>query len=612
MGDILLVEDHAVYRDPIRAVLEHAGHSVRAVPDGLAALWAFAERMPDLVMLDLGMPNLGGQDVLTHLRSLTRGSDLPVIVVTGKTDRQTVTDMARLGVSAYLSKKEFSLDHLLIVVAEALESKDTPSTHADEPALHLKEATGTGPLQMVSSSTSQISLDDENVAPISVFIAKDAKDALRAIRPQLSGREAARRLASACELEGFSPAVREILTLTEMPGCTIEAVAKAVSQDAAMSLRVIKLANSAAYSRGTAVDTVRRAVVQIGITRIRQTVQTLGIVEQFAGPAFDAHIDTGQFWEHSVACGIIAAEIARATDPASADTAFTSGLLHDVGRLILAKEMGPLYVEVLETARRMGLPLELVESRVLSVNHASMMEEIAKRWRLPEDLVLPITLHHAPASRLRGYTAAQRASVWRVDLANRLAHALLVGSSGNDVISPTIDLCRLLELDLTTIARIETETRLQTQEMRTVMFGKSRAPHPQPLEQYRSLLHGQFRPLFIGDEPAFDACRMACSTLAGKAKKGLPTIAVVSVSDHDSHAAVASRLLAAERSASVRELPMIMVSATGGVGGDLSVLGNRPSSILRLPVPMGDFVQAVNELMSRSSSNAVGIGRVSL
>lgn len=592
MGDILLVEDHAVYREPIKAILEHAGHTVRAVPNGLAALGALTERMPDLIMLDLAMPGMDGQEVLAHIRGFLSATALPVIVVTGKADAQSVTAIARLGVRAYLSKRDFSLDRLLALVTSALEPAGQ-GLHIDD-AVSGYSAAGSSRVNVAGSIRGMVADDARGQSPTALPVADDYREALRSISPVMSGREAANQISAAFELEGFSPAIQEILTLTDSPGCTIDAVARAVSQDPAMSLRVIKLANSAAYSRGMAVESVRRAIVQIGINRIRQTVQTLGIVEQFAGRAFEGHLDTAEFWEHSVACAIIAAEIARATDPASAEAAFTAGLLHDIGRLILAKQLGPLYVQVIETAQRLHLPLEMVESRMLSVNHASVMEEIARRWRLPDELALPITLHHAPMGALRAYGPRQRAGIMRVAAANRLAHALLIGSSGNDMISPTVDLCRALELDVATMTRIETETHCQTLEMKAVMFGWADTPNRQPpVKRYQRLLERSFYPLFIGDDQAFDGCRMACSALTAKTK-GPFTVAVVSVSDDSHHSVIAERLLAAERLARVSPLPVLLFSATGGVGGDLSMLGNRQAAILRMPVTALAFVHAVN------------------
>src|SRR5690606_3887518 len=138
---------------------------------------------------------------------------------------------------------------------------------------------------------------------------------------------------------------------------------------------------------------VDEAVVRIGTGAIRQTLLNIGVIDNFSPQGRAGAIDRLQFWEHSIACGLIAAELERATGGTAPDEAFTLGLLHDVGRLVLARQLGGTYGRVVDAAARCGAPLERAESRLLGLTHAEIMPAVLRQWNLPASLVEPIATH---------------------------------------------------------------------------------------------------------------------------------------------------------------------------------------------------------------------------
>ena len=109
----------------------------------------------------------------------------------------------------------------------------------------------------------------------------------------------------------MSSTVAQVLKITQNPRCSIESVANVIRQDHAISLKILKLANSAVYSRGEPLETISKAVMRIGLTQIRQMVMNIGVLDQFSQMEAGRQIDLPQFWEHSIAVGFIAAELAR-------------------------------------------------------------------------------------------------------------------------------------------------------------------------------------------------------------------------------------------------------------------------------------------------------------
>lgn len=101
MLDVLIVEDEPSYLDALKITLEPEGFSVRTAADGRAAIAAFESSIPDVVLLDLMLPDIGGLDVLRAVRSQ---SDVPVIVVSAKSAEADIVTALELGADDYLTK----------------------------------------------------------------------------------------------------------------------------------------------------------------------------------------------------------------------------------------------------------------------------------------------------------------------------------------------------------------------------------------------------------------------------------------------------------------------------------------------------------------------------
>ena len=126
MASILVVDDDALVRELVRGVLESAGHRVRTVDDGFAALRAVAAERPDCVVLDVRMPGLDGFEVLARLRALPRGGSLPVLVLTAAADDATAWQSWAAGGDCVLGKP-VDAEALLRRVEQLCGSRSAPA-----------------------------------------------------------------------------------------------------------------------------------------------------------------------------------------------------------------------------------------------------------------------------------------------------------------------------------------------------------------------------------------------------------------------------------------------------------------------------------------------------
>jgi len=586
---VLVVDDMAVFREPIQAVLRAEGFDAHTAGSGYEAVALMASVGPALVILDIEMPGMDGLAVLQHMRNDRALKATPVLILSAKADRPKVLEAAQLGISGYILKSNFSLKALLAKVRSIC----APECAAPGPAAAACPESPPAPPRAAPVQAAAPRAAASTAAPRQAAAPRSLKD----LQPICTRPEMLEKLKGSEDLKGFSLAVSNVLKLTASESASAEELSKAISQDPAMALKILRLANSSVYSRDDRVDTVRKAVLRIGMSSIRQTVLNIGVVERFSSPAFKDLLSTPHFWEHSIACGIIAAEIAHELKLKEADSAFTSGLLHDLGRMIMAEVLGDSYIEIIETSRALRAPMEVVETRMLSMSHAEIMDRLLSAWKFPSHLVMPIMHHHVSVGGARSAFPSRANDIIRLGLANRLAHAMLLGTSGNETIYPTEEHCRALGIEAATIRRIEETARQQTDDTKFALLTCSHGgTWPQRGDQVRQQLRAPFRPLYVSASPEIDAFRIFCAELAGPPGEQPPNIAVVHLASAKDREPLADQLLTEEQSFGLAPLPTLVLSPGGNTALPERAAKARRAVVVETPTAVQRFIDAVAEL----------------
>lgn len=222
-------------------------------------------------------------------------------------------------------------------------------------------------------------------------------------------------------------------------------IAAIISRDLAISAKILQLVNSSFFGLGRRVSSIEQTVSLLGVIRIRGLVLTENIVRQFTPPPSLRQFSTGAFWEHAA----LVAEVARCISRAEGqkedrpDQAFTAGLLHDIGKLILASQHAQVYAEILDENARTAEPLWKIEMRRLNVTHAEVGAYLLELWALPQRITEAIAMHHEP-SRI-DYDGL--CALTAVHAANVLSYALRAAT-------PAEQETRLAELDRTYLERV--------------------------------------------------------------------------------------------------------------------------------------------------------------
>jgi len=227
------------------------------------------------------------------------------------------------------------------------------------------------------------------------------------------------------------------------PLIDLEVVAATVSQDIAMTAQILKLVNSAFFGLRRNISNADQAVTYLGVDTLKSLVLSAQAFSQFDGNV-NHGFSMDQLWAHSLQVAAVARGIAREEGGAStlAEEAFAAGLLHDTGQLILAANLRTEYCDLIQRARAVPCPLEVMEAQAYGTTHAEVGGYLLGLWGLPTPIVEAIMLHHHPRlSPVSSFTA-----LTAVHVAEALCAATAGSAEANAETHPDLDYLTALGL----------------------------------------------------------------------------------------------------------------------------------------------------------------------
>ncbi|MCF8178777.1 MAG: HDOD domain-containing protein [Sulfuritalea sp.] len=246
-------------------------------------------------------------------------------------------------------------------------------------------------------------------------------------------------LARADALPALPEMVVKILDMLDDEQANAETLSSHISTDPAVVARILAAANVGAMGASGRVNSVRQAVLLLGVSRVRNITLATAIIDRFRVPA---PFDVQRLWLHSVGVAVCAQEIARFAG-LDVDAAYTAGLLHDVGQLLLFAVAPVDYAQVLDIKTERDIEIITAERDYLGIDHAQVGGELARLWKLPKDVADAIAAHHVSE-------ATQPASALgdAIHVAEVLSHALDLGDGSSAQVPDLSDLsCARMGID---------------------------------------------------------------------------------------------------------------------------------------------------------------------
>jgi HD-like signal output (HDOD) protein len=186
----------------------------------------------------------------------------------------------------------------------------------------------------------------------------------------------------------------KLMGLLSNPGTGIAEVAALIERDMAISARVLQIVNSAFFGLPQRVSSVRSALSYLGINLIKSLVLLSELFVDKPGQRLPPSISLARLQRHAFLTGTIARRLMP--NKKRSDDAYMAGMLHDIGKLILASELPDYFARVASEALSTGEPEHLVEQRLFGVTHADVGGYLLGIWGLPYVVVEAVANHHAP------------------------------------------------------------------------------------------------------------------------------------------------------------------------------------------------------------------------
>jgi HD-like signal output (HDOD) protein len=223
--------------------------------------------------------------------------------------------------------------------------------------------------------------------------------------------------------------VSELNEVISNPLSSAEDIANVVNKSPSLTATLLRIVNSALYGCPSKIDKVSQAVTLIGTKEIFGLAVGISVLAIFKKIP-KAVINMYAFLRHSIACGIIARILAAHKNLQHTEQLFVSGLLHDLGRVLLYINFPDDSVRILGNCYHSDRLLYEEEDDYLGCNHTDIVQYLMQHWKLPLALENNVVYHHRPSEAQNPVTATI------VHLADIMVNALGMGSSGERFVPP--------------------------------------------------------------------------------------------------------------------------------------------------------------------------------
>ena len=197
------------------------------------------------------------------------------------------------------------------------------------------------------------------------------------------------------ELPNFPTAIHDVLKLIRADESSNADIALGLEADPGMTVRVLRLVNSAGFGLRQTVEDVSQAVQLIGRSSLESILISAAVHQTLPGKSRHG-FDANAFWQLCAQRAAIAGTLAAELCPAKRSLCWTAGLLQDLAIPLLVEREGPAYCSVLQDWREGHEPLDPLEREAIGTDHMEVARNICERWEFPEALIAAIENHHEP------------------------------------------------------------------------------------------------------------------------------------------------------------------------------------------------------------------------
>lgn len=213
----------------------------------------------------------------------------------------------------------------------------------------------------------------------------------------LTGQEARKRaIDSLGKLPPFSPILSKLMASLAGEDVSFLVLGDLIEKDTVVAANILRVVNSAAYARRGTVNSVRHALAVLGVEKVRNTVLAMSISRMMNQTKPPAGWSMERFNQHAAAVAMLSDLLAQKVPTNYPEGAFVAGLLHDIGRLLIAMGLPREYAEISALYQHSSKSWFDCEREVLNFHHAGLSADAMDEWKLPDPIRDAILWHHEP------------------------------------------------------------------------------------------------------------------------------------------------------------------------------------------------------------------------
>lgn len=199
------------------------------------------------------------------------------------------------------------------------------------------------------------------------------------------------------QLPSIPDVASTILNMINDPDVSFKRVAEEISKDQAITTNILKLCNSAFFSKGKEISSIDRAIVTLGLKEIKDIV-IIAVTKALLNKEIIGYdLAKGDLWVHGIAVAVLSKKISLMKNRKDiSDIVFTGSIIHDVGKTVLALYVQRTFKDIIEMVESQGIPFQEAEREIMGFDHQEIGEKILMKWNFPDILKAMVRFHHEP------------------------------------------------------------------------------------------------------------------------------------------------------------------------------------------------------------------------
>lgn len=215
---------------------------------------------------------------------------------------------------------------------------------------------------------------------------------------EMAAKKFWRRLDSIRELPTLSMVVQQLDRMLRDINVSAQDVTKVIEHDQSIVMKMLKLANSAFFGFSTKISSEQHALMLLGFNAVYNVIISIEVIDALKLKEKIQGLDIKEFWKHTIAVATIGSYLDQQTGGHCQEDVFTCGIIHDIGKIVMAHHFADLFQATWDTMLREGLTFWEAERRHFPVNHAVIGEHLSQRWHLPPLMQRVIGQHYTNSS----------------------------------------------------------------------------------------------------------------------------------------------------------------------------------------------------------------------